>query len=472
MQLNKIDYKKFIWPLLVGLVIWFCSPFKPAGISMNAWHMLAIFAATIIGCITQPLPIAGVALIGMTISVLLNVVTIDDATLGFGNGTVWMIGMAYFLSRGFINTGLGRRVALIFVRLFGKKTLGLAYSLIGVDLVTAPATPSNTARAGGIVYPIIESLADTFGSSPKDGTERKIGSFLIFTEFHGDIATSGMFMTGMAPNLVAVALAKSLGVHLSWMGWFVAGVVPGLISLICVPLIIYKMYPPEIKDTPNAKEWADKELAEMGKITLPEKIMGGVFIVALVLWMLSSFIGLDATTVAFLAVGLLLLTGVLSVKDVLNETGAWNTIVWFSILIFMATELNTLGLIPWLSKALGASLHGVSWMVVLIVLVLFYFYSHYMFASGTAHVSAMYSALLGVAISAGAPATMAAMMLGFTGAIFGSTTQYANGPASALFGAGYVKQSDWWRLNFVLGIFYLIVWGVVGSLWMKVIGLW
>ncbi|MTV81565.1 anion permease [Secundilactobacillus folii] len=472
MTLNKINYRKFILPLAVGLIIWFLSPFKPAGVSMVAWHMLAIFVATILGCITQPLPIAGVALIGMTLAVLLGVVSIDDATVGFGNGTVWMIGMAYFLSRGFINTGLGRRIALIFVKLFGKRTLGLAYALIGVDLVTAPATPSNTARAGGIVFPIIESLSDTFGSSPKDGTQSKIGSYLIFSEFHGDIITSGMFMTAMAPNLVAVALAKGLHVQISWIGWFVAAIVPGIICLALVPWLIYKLYPPEIKETPNAKEWADKELAEMGKVSLPEKLMAGVFVIALVLWMISSFIGLDATTVAFLAVGLLLLSGVLSVKDILAETGAWNTIVWFAILIFMANELNTLGFIPWMSKALGNSLHGMSWGIVMVVLVIFYFYSHYLFASGTAHVTAMYSALLAVAISAGAPATFAAVMLGFVGAIFGSTTQYANGPASALFGAGYNKQSDWWRLNFILGLVYLVVWGGIGSLWMKVLGMW
>lgn len=446
MTLNKVKYRDFIAPLLVGLIIWLSSPIKPASVSMNAWHILAIFVATIIGCITRPLPIAGVAIIGLTLTVLLGIVPMDTAVAGFGSSTVWMIAMAYFMSRGFINTGLGRRVALVFVRLFGKRTLGLAYALIGVDLVTAPATPSNTARAGGIVYPIIQSLAETFGSDPKDGTQSKIGSFLVFAEFHGDLITSTMFMTAMAPNLVAVTLAKSLHITLSWMQWFLAGIVPGLICLLVVPYLIYKMYPPEIKDTPNAKQWADDELAKMGKMSLPEKIMGGVFLLALVLWMLSSFIGLEASLVAFMAVSLLLVAGVLSVDDVLHETGAWNTLVWFSILIFMANELNKLGL--------------------------FYFYSHYLFASGTAHVSAMYGALLGVAVSAGAPATFAALILGFTGSIFASTTHYANGPASVLFGSGYVTQGKWWQLNFILGLFYLVVWGGIGALWMKVIGIW
>lgn len=472
MTLHHVDYKKLILPILVGLIIWGCTPFKPAGVSLAAWHMFAIFVATIIGCITQPIPIAGVAIIALTICVLFKVTTIDQAMTGFGDSTVWMIAMAYFLSRGFVKTGLGRRVALLFVRLFGKKTLGLAYALIGVDLVTSPATPSNTARAGGIVFPIIESVSAAYHSSPEDGTQRKVGSFLIFSAFHGNIATSGLFMTAMAPNLVAVALAKSMRIKITWMNWFVAGLVPGLICLLIVPLLIYKLYPPEVKDTPNAKAWADDELAKMGQLTRAEKLMALIFIMALVLWILSSFIGLDATLVAFLAVSLLLLTGVLSVQDILHETGAWNTLVWFSILIFMAGQLNSLGFIPWLSQAIGTSLHGVSWGIVLAVLMLVYFYAHYLFAGATAHVSAMYGAFLGVAISAGAPPLLAALLLGFDGAIFSSTTHYANGPSSIMYGPGYVAQNDWWKMNFILGLFYLLVWGVVGTLWMKVIGLW
>lgn len=170
MSLENVKYKKFIAPILVGLIIWFLSPIKPVGVSLVAWHMFAIFVATIIGCITQPLPIGGVAIIGFAITVLTKEVPMDTAIAGFGNDSIWLIAMAFFISRGFIKTGLGHRIALIFVRLFGKKTLGLAYSLIGVDLILAPATPSNTARAGGIMYPIINSLAESFGSSPKDGT--------------------------------------------------------------------------------------------------------------------------------------------------------------------------------------------------------------------------------------------------------------------------------------------------------------
>ncbi|CUS26342.1 di- and tricarboxylate transporter [Paucilactobacillus oligofermentans DSM 15707 = LMG 22743] len=472
MSLEKINYKKFIAPLFVGLIIWLASPIKPVSVSMAAWHMFAIFVATIIGCITQPLPIGGVAIIGFTITVLTGVVPIDTAITGFGNGSIWLIVMAFFISRGFIKTGLGRRIALQFVKMFGKKTLGLAYSLIGVDLILAPATPSNTARAGGIMYPIINSLASSFGSSPKDGTERKIGSFLVFAEFQGNIITAAMFLTAMAGNPLAQSLAKPLGIHITWMGWFLSALVPGLISLILVPFIIYKLYPPEIKETPNAKQWSEDQLKEMGPMAKSEKAMSAVFVIALLLWICGGIIGVDATVTAFIALTLLLLLGVLSWSDVTHETGAWNTLTWFSVLVMMATQLNTLGFIPWLSKLIASSMNGLNWVIALIIIILAYFYSHYLFASATAHVSAMYGALLAVAISAGVPGMLAALMLGFFGNLFASTTHYANGPAPILYGAGYVSQSKWWSLNAILGVFYLVVWIGIGSVWMKFIGMW
>lgn len=471
-SLEKIDYRKFIAPVIVGLIIWFAAPFRPDTLSIVAWHMFAIFVATIIGLVTKPLPLGGIALLGFVATVLTGTVPVEKAIVGFGNSSIWLIVMAFFISRGFIKTGLGRRIALIFVRAFGKKTLGLSYALSAVDLIVAPGTPSNTARAGGVMYPIIKSLAQTFKSDPADGTERKIGSFLIFTEFHANMITAAMFLTAMAGNPIVQAFAGKQGVNITWMNWFLAALVPGIISLIVIPFVIYKLYPPEQKETPDAKHWATSELAAMGKITKAETMMVIGFVAALVLWITGAMTGIDATTTGFIVIAFLLVAGVLSWNDILKETGAWNTLFWFSVLVMMAGELNVLGFIPWLSHIIGSSLHGLSWFVVLIILVIAYFYSHYFFASATAHISAMYAAFLAVALAAHVPAMLAALMLGFFGNLLASTTHYSSGPAPILFGSGYVSQGDWWRLNFILGILYIIIWVGIGSLWMKLIGLW
>lgn len=190
---STVKYRKFILPIVVGLIIWALTPIKPDALNDQAWFMFAIFVSTIIACITQPMTIGAVSIIGFTIMILVGIVDTKTAVQGFGNSSIWLIAMAFFISRGFVKTGLGRRIALQFVKLFGKKTLGLAYSLVGVDLILSPATPSNTARAGGIMFPIIKSLSESFGSSPRDGSERKMGAFLIFTEFQGNLITSAMF---------------------------------------------------------------------------------------------------------------------------------------------------------------------------------------------------------------------------------------------------------------------------------------
>lgn len=464
------------WPMLaitlaVGVALWFCP--VPAGLEAKAWHMFAIFAATIVGLIIKPLPMGAIAIMAITVSVLTGTVGLKDGLAGFSNTTIWLIVIAFFISRGFIKTGLGNRVAYLFVERFGKKTLGLAYSLIATDLVLSPAMPSNTARAGGIVWPIVQSLSHTFGSRAEDGTANRIGSFLHLTAFQGDMITSAMFVTAMAANPLAVQLAAdTAGIEITWVGWCIAALVPGLVALIVVPLVLYKLNPPEVKETPDAAVVARAKLAEMGPVTSAEKKMIFVFALILVLWIAGSAINLSATTTGFIGLSVLLLTNVLTWDDVKNEKGAWDTLVWFSALVMMAGQLNTLGLIPWFGTLMAGSVGGMNWVVALLILALAYFFSHYLFASATAHVTAMYAAFLTVAIAAGAPPMLTALVLGFFGNLMGSLTHYGAGPAPILFGAGYVSQGKWWTMGAVVSVINIAIWLGVGGVWWKVLGLW
>lgn len=471
-MLAKVNWKGFIVPVVVGILIWCLTPVKPAGITPMAWHLFAIFIATICACITKPLPMVGSTIVAITIATLLKLFDIKEVSASFGNTTVWLIAMCLFMSTGFIKSGLGKRIAYLFVRAFGKSTLGLAYSLSAVETMIAIAIPSNIARVNGIMYPIIDSLSKEMGSDPKKGTERKLGSYLIFNEYEVNIVTSTMFLTGLAGNMVALGIAKTQGITVSWMQWFLAALVPGIISLILVPFIIYKLYPPEIKKTPNANGWATKKLDSMGKMTPAEKIMSCVFVLSLVLWLLGSMIGIDATLVGFIAVSILLVTGVITTKDILEQKGAWSLIIWLSIIMLMSQKLMTLGFFPWFSSQLGSMLHGINWVWVLVILFLVYFYVHYIFPSITTQSSALLAGFLSIALGAGVPKLMAGLMLGFAGSIFCSTTPYSAGPAALLSTTGYVKTKDWWKLSAILGVFLNIVWLGGGLLWTKIIGFW
>lgn len=256
------------------------------------------------------------------------------------------------------------------------------------------------------------------------------------------------------------------------MQWFLAAIVPGIISLILVPFILYKIYPPKIKETPNAHAWADKKLKSLGKMTAAEEIMLVVFVLAVALWLVGPKIGIDATEVSFIAVALLLITGVINVKDMLNQSFAWNILTWLSVIMLMSQKLMTLGFFPWFSKTLGSALHGVSWIWVLVILFLVYFYLHYLFPSVSTQISALYAGFLSVAIGAGVPPLMAALMLAFDGSLYLSTSNYSAGPAALLSSTGYVSNKDWWKLSAIIGIVLNIIWLGGGLLWTKIIGYW
>lgn len=487
-KLEKVNYKGFIAPLIVGILLWVLTPLRPGGLSPQAWEMFAIFVATIVGCITKPLPIGGTTLVGLVVTVLVGLAPMKDVVdpktgavvstgvlSAFGNSASWLIAMAFIMAHGISKTGLGHRIAYNMIKKFGKRSLGIGYAITGLELILGALIPSNSARTGGVVWPVVKSVAEGYDSKPDDETRKKIGAYIDFTAFHANILSTALFVTGAAPNMVAQQMAAKQNYQMTWISWFFAALVPVAVGAVVVPFIIYKIFPPEIKETPNAKKWADDKLQEMGPMSTPEKIMACVFVLAIMMWTLAGFFKipqLDSTFVAFLAVAILFVTGVLTVKDALKETGAWNILLWLSILIFMAGKLIAFGFIGWFSQTIQTDVKGIGWGVVLAILVLLMFYTHYFFASGTAHMTALYLPFLSVAVATGAPLALSAMLLAFTGAFNASTTHYANGPASVLASTGYVKQGEWWKLNVVLGFVYLIIFGVIGTLWMKIIGMW
>lgn len=371
---------------LVGLAIFFVP--APEAVEPQGWTLLAVFVATIVAIIAKPLPMGAIAFIGLTIATVLQVFPLDEALSGFANGTIWLIVIAFLISRAVIKTGLGTRIAYLFVRLLGKKTLGLAYGLAATDLIIAPATPSNTARAGGIIFPVARSLAAAYDSEPDDGPER-MGAFLMASVFQVNAVTSAMFLTAMAANPLIVELAAIEGVDITWGQWALAASVPGLLALATIPFIMFKLTRPIVTETPAATEIAQAKLAELGQLKLMEKITLGVFVLLIGLWIFGdAAFGMGATLAAMIGLGVLLLTTVLTWDDVKREHAAWDTLVWFAVLVTMASFLNTYGVIGWISGSIEGVTGGMGWPLALSILVLAYLYIHYFFASNTAHVTA------------------------------------------------------------------------------------
>ena len=481
--------------LALTLILWFIP--APEGVAPNAWHLLALFIGIIAGIIGKAMPIGAMAMLAMTIVALLQVTVPElgadgnpiknpaaqaakDALSSLNSPLIWMIGIAIMISRSLLKTGLGTRIGYLFLSLFGKSTVGVAYSLALCDLLIAPVTPSNTARGGAIVHPIMKAIATSFDSNPEKGTQNKIGRYLALVNYHANIISCLIFLTATAPNPLVVDLvakATDSKIHLSWGTWFVAMVVPGMVAMVLMPIILYFLYKPEITSTPNAPEMARAKLKEMGPMSRNEKITLGVFAVLLVLWagLLAPLgIKVDATTTTFLGISLLLLTGVLTWDDVLKEKGAWDTIVWFAALVMMATFLNKLGLIKWFSDLMGQQIQGMglSWVVGCALLALVYIYSHYMFASGTAHVTAMLGAFYAVGLHLGAPPMLFALILAASTGIMMSLTHYASGSSPVIYNSGYTTMGEWWIAGFVMSAVEILIFCTIGITWWKMLGYW
>lgn len=472
--------------ILVALIIWFIIPI-PTGVTPEAWHMLALFIGTIVAIIGKALPIGAIAIIAVTLVALTGVTNespkeaITDALSSYSSPLIWLIGIAVMISRGLIKTGLGRRIAYYFISIFGKKTIGVAYSLTAAELMIAPITPSNTARGGGIIHPIMKSIAQSFHSTPEEGSQKKIGSYLAMVNYHANPITSGMFITATAPNPLVVDLVnKATGgdIQLSWTTWAVAMFIPGMLCLILMPIVIYLIYPPEVKQTPDAKNFAKDNLREMGQVSTQEKIMLGVFALMLILWanipalLLGEQYSVDATTTAFIGLSTLILTGVLTWDDILQEKSAWDTIIWFGALIMMASYLNKLGLISWFSENIQAmiAMTGLGWIGAVVILTLVYLYIHYLFASTTAHITALFAAFYAVGLSLGAPPMLYALILAAAGNIMMTLTHYATGTAPVIFNSGYVTLGEWWGVGAVMSVVNLVIWIGAGLLWWKFLG--
>ena len=457
--------------LVPGLLIWLV-PF--AGLTPQQRHQLAIFVSTIVALVAHPVPMGVSALVGMTLLAITGTLPPARVLAGFSNLTVWLVFAAFLFARAVTVTRFGMRVAYFFIHRFGRSPLTLGYSLAASDVVLAPFVPSDTARGGGIMYPVTRSVAQAAGSEPGVTADR-LGAFLMLVSFHATYTASGMFLTGMAANpLIADFASKQAHVQLTWGRWLQGSIVPALLTLVLVPLLIHRLARPtaDAAQTSAARGHAREQLTAMGRMRRDEWWLVAVMLGVMAGWVTSPLHGMHNTIIALAGVCTLLLAGVLTWDDLLSERRAWDALIWFAPLLMMADTLNEAGVIKVLSTDFFAHLQGFSWTIAFPALAIAYLYLHYGFASMTAHVTALYPSFIAAALLAGAPPLIAALVLAYFSNLNACLTHYGTGSAPIFFGAGYVTQGTWWRIGFLISVLNISIWLGVGMVWWKVLGWW
>jgi len=461
------------WRAVAPLLVWFAIYLLPVpeGLKANQWHYFAIFAAVIAGLVLESMPVGAVGIIGLTVAALSGTIQTDPnkalswALSGFADGTVWLIVGAFVFSIGYRNSGLGKRIALVLVRLLGKRTLGLGYAIAFSDLMLAPATPSNTARSGGTIFPIISNIPKLYGSEPGP-TAGRIGTYVMWTAFATTAVTSSLFLTALAPNVAALAIAKkTVGVEVNWSQWFIGFAPLGILLLALVPLLSYVICRPEVKKSPEISDWAAGELRAMGPLSRNEWIMTGLVLLAMFLWITGSnpnirlpALGsnyINATMVVFVVISLLLVTGVVKFADITAEKSAWEVFFYFTSLLTLSAGLNDIGFIKWFATGFAKPLAGMPTLYALILLVTLFFWIHYFFSSITAHAAAVLPVVLAVGSGiAGMPMATLTLLCIYSLGLMGVISPYATGPAPMYFGSGYIGKGAFWKYGLIFGLVY------------------
>ena len=370
--------KKSLWKLILILAIPCIIGFMPApaGLSELAWVLFGIYLAAIVGLVIKPFPEPVVLLIAVAASMVV-VGNLSDGAFkttavlsGYSSGTTWLVFSAFTLSAAFVTTGLGKRIAYLLIGKIGNTTLGLGYVTVFLDLVLAPATPSNTARAGGIVLPIINSVAVALGSEP-------------------------------------------------------------------------------------------------------EKMLLGVFVLALLGWIFSKSLGVDESTVAIVVMATMLLLGIVTWEDVVKNKGGWNTLIWYGGIIGLSSLLSKVKFFEWLAEVFKNNLafdgHGnVAFFVIIFLSIIV----RYFFASGSAYIVAMLPVFAMLANVSGAPLMLTALALLFSNSYGGMVTHYGGAAGPVIFGVGYNDIKSWWLVGAVLTILTFLVHITLGVWWWNMLIGW
>jgi DASS family divalent anion:Na+ symporter len=449
-------------PFILAFGIWFCP--IPAGLTREAWHLFAIFAAAIFAVILNAFPLLTASVLAVSAAVLTRTLDPSKAFAGFANATVLLVVVAFLVANAVVKSGLGRRISLLVVSAFGRSTLGLGYSIFLTDALIAPAFPSNTAR-GGVLFPIILSLAQDSGSMPDQEKTRRMGGYLMFCGMASLSVSSALWLTATSGNPIAVNLAQHYGVKISFGSWIVVASLPVLTMIALLPLILYKLFPPGVTKTPDAPKAARDALRTMGRLTRDEWIVAVAFAFMVTGWVMAATLNLNLAAVAFAGLGALLATNVLTLNDINLQGGTLVTFIWLAVLFALSSQLNELGFMGYVGGRLTSLLGGLAWPIDYVVLLVLYILMHYMFVSQTAQILALFDVFLGVGVKSGVPVPLMAFALLFASSYFSTITPQGGSQNVIFVGSGYLTQAELYRLGLLTTIFCMLVFLVIGTPW-------
>ena len=486
-------------PLAVAAAI--LAAGAPPGVTPRGWFVAAVFAATIVSFITRPLAMAPMVLVGLSTLLLSGVfgrdvngdgvvaanelhgvAAVESLLAGYSDAIVWLVVAAFLLSGTVVRTGLGRRIALVLITRLGRTTLGLGYAISGAELVLGPVIPSVTARGGGVMAPIINSLSHALGSAP-DNVRRRTGGYLVLVGAHTNLITAAMFFTGMAANpQLTKAFADVFGeVRLAgatapfqwdWIHWLQGSWLPAIVSLALVPWFLYLVSPPDVTLSAAARDEAEAELRAMGPWTGRQIALAALLLAGIAGWATEPLHGVYSTGVALILIAAICVFHIDDWTNFIADRAGWDALIWLGGLMTMAEEMKAGGVIDWFASHVQGWVAGYTGVAAAIFLALVYFFSMYGFSMLTGHLVALAGGFLVVGRAAEAPPVLLLALIAYFSNLCGCLTNYSTGPVVIYFGLGYVTPQRWFAVGFAMALFHFAIWLGVGLPYWKFLGWW
>ena len=455
-----------VLPFALAIGIWLAP--VPAGLTVPAWHLFAIFVAAITAVLDGALPLLTSTMLAAAAAVLTGTISAAKAFAGFANPSVLLVVTAFLVAQAVVKSGLGRRISLFMVSRFGRSSLGLAYSIVVTDAVIAPAFPSNTAR-GGVLFPIVLSVAQGSGSKPDDPDRRRLGGYLMFCTMASLAVSSALWMTATSANPIGIQVARDFGIEIGFGKWLIAACVPAITAIAALPWVIARLFPPRVGKTPEAPLAARKALAALGPLSRHEWITAAAFVLMVLAWVFADRLNLNVTIIAFAGLGVLLTAEVLTTADIATQGDTLATFLWLAVLFALSGQLNELGFMGYAGQRLAAHIGGLSWPLTYVVLIVIYVAIHYMFVSQSSQVLALLGVFLDVGIRGGVPGPLMAFALLFASSYFSVITPQGGSQNVIFVGSGYLTQRELYRLGLFTTLFFLAVFMVIGTGWILLV---
>ena len=449
-------------PFVIVFGLWLTP--VPAGLTTPAWHLFAVFVAAIASVLVGAFPLLTSTMLAVAAAVLTGTISPAQAFGGFANASVLLVVIAFLVAQAVVKSGLGHRISLFMVSRFGRSSLGLAYSIVLTDAGIAPAFPSNTAR-GGVLYPVVLSVAQGANSQPDDAQGRRLGGYLMFCGMASLAVSSALWMTATSANPIGLHIARDFGLDIGFGKWLLTASVPALAAILLLPLVVARLFPPGVSATPEAPAAAAKALAAMGAFTRDERITAIAFVVMVAGWIFADALKLNVTSIAFAGLGVLLMTEVITLDDITRQGDTLATFLWLAVLFALSGQLNELGFMSYAGQRLAAGLAGVAWPMTYVALVVLYVAIHYMFVSQSSQVLALLGVFLDVGTRGGVPAPLMAFALLFASSYFSVITPQGGSQNVIFVGSGYLSQKELYRLGLMMTLFFLAVFLTVGTAW-------